>query len=207
MQTKNRTGFPSGKRFVFEFGSESEARAFFACDGNAALRTLERWGCDTAIARVHGQLDIDIPLATLQLMAEFEPLVQLFFADTSLPPMVLKAAVGKMEEESRFGIVRMRDQLQVLMSSGMAGVLLAGVEIDATTSWKRPEFWNLPQLDAFNQEWSRALNEDGSNSMDYRYQIRKPRTEEPWEYYRSNYRLLRAEDGGLYQVCTFLERG
>jgi len=206
MQTRNRTGFPSGDRFIFEFGSESEARAFFACEGNAALQTLEHWNCLQAIARVKGQSDISIPLATLKLMAEFTPLVQLFFADTSLPALVLKAAVVKMEEESRFGIVRMRDQLQVLMSSGMSGVLLAGVEIDATTSWKRPEFWNLTQLETFNREWQRSLNEDSSNSMEYRYQIRKPNTQEPWSWYRSNYRLLRGEDGGLYQVCTFLER-
>lgn len=207
MQTKYRSGFPAGEAFIFEFTSEAEARSFFACDVKAPIATLEKWGMQTAIARIAGSSDISIPLATLKLMADFKPMVQLFFADTSLPPSVLKAAIAKAEEnDSRWGIVRMSDQLQVLMSSGMSGVLLAGVDIDSTTNWKRPEFWRLPQLQAFNQEWQRSLNEDSGNTMEYRYQIRKPNTLGSWEWYRSSYRLMRGEDGGLYQVCQFVDR-
>jgi hypothetical protein len=203
-----RRGFPAGQSFVFEFPTEQDARGFFACEGSAALKTLERWGCEMAIARVSGQQDISIPIATLRLMSEFKPLVQLFFADTSLPPSVLRRAVVRMDEgEGRWGIVRMRDERQVVMSSGMAGVLLAGVGIESTTNWRRPEFWNPDQLREFNSQWRRTLDEAGDRIMDYRYQIRKPGSRDPWEWYRSSYRLMRGEDGGLYQMCEFLSRG
>lgn len=197
---------PANGVAVFEFASESEARGTFACEARSVLRTLEKWNCDRAVIRIKGQQDIFVPIATLRLMAEFAPIVELFFADGSLPATVLKAAAAKSEEDSRWGIVRLSDDRQVVMSSGMAGVLLSGVAIDETTQWRRPQFWNPQHLTEFNQVWQQELSEDGSNQIEYRYQIRKPGTTDPYEYYRSSYRLLRGENGGLYQVCTFIDR-
>ena len=206
MATTIKSGFPVHGGFVFEFNSESEARGAFACDACSVLKILEKWNCDRALVRIAGHPDTTIPIATIRLMSEFEPITQLFFADTSLPTTILKAATIKVEEDSRWGIVRMSDERQVVMSSGMSGVLLSGVGIDETTQWKRPEFWELSDLAAFNQVWQQQIGIN-SGEMEYRYRIRKPRTNQPWEWYRSRYRLLRGEDGILYQVCTFVERG
>lgn len=211
MQTKYRSGFPAGEAFVFEFESESEARSFFACDVKAPIATLEKWGMTTAIARISGVKDISIPLATLKLMADFKPMVQLFFADTSLPPSVLKAAVVKAEDnEGRWGIVRVasgQTQRQVIMSSGMSGVLLAGVGIEETTNsnWTREKTWRSDILSEFGREWRSYLSIDGE-AMEYRYQIRKPKSRDPFSWYRSSFRLIQGEDGALYHVCQFIDR-
>jgi hypothetical protein len=200
-------GHPCQDSFVFEFASEAEARGVFACDANLVLRILEKWGAENAIVRIKGEPDMAIPKATIRLMSEFEPLVQIFFADTSLPPAVLKAAAQKTEEEEgRWGIVRMSDERQVVMSSGMSGVLLSGVGIDETTNWRRPEFWHPEDLEAFNRDWRRQLDTESNGMLEYRYRIRKPGSSDPWEYYSSNYRLLE-EGSDLYQVCTFVGRG
>lgn len=201
-------GFPLKDAFVFEFKNEAEARGNFACDARSVLKTLENWHCSQAVVRIPGQPDTFIPIDTIRLMAEFDPIVELFFADTSLPPVVLKAAVQKSEEEGRWGIVRLSDERQVVMSSGMAGVLLSGVGIDETTQWKRPEFWHPEDLDNFNRDWRRQLDVEGNGSLEYRYRIHRPSTNEPWEWYRSSYRLLQANQGSeLFQVCTFVDRG
>lgn len=203
-----RSGYPCKNSFVFEFRSEAEARGVLACDTKLVLSVLEKWGANIAVIRVPGESDICVPIDTIRLMNEFEPLVQIFFADTSLPPIVLKAAVQKSEEEGRWGIVRLSDERQVIMSSGMGGVLLAGVGIDETTNWRRPQFWHSEDLDNFNRDWQRQLDVEGSGEIEYRYRIHKPGSNDPWEYYRSSYRLLRGGgDRDLYQVCTFIERG
>jgi hypothetical protein len=139
-------------------------------------------------------------------MQEFEPLVSTFFADTSLPSVVLKSAAQKSEEPGRWGIVRLSDERQIVMSSGMAGVLLSGVSIATTTQWKRPEYWHPEDLENFNQEWRDRLDPEGNSSLEYRYRIHKPHSEDPWEWYSSSYRLL-SDRQGLYQVCTFVGRG
>lgn len=202
-----KSGYPYKDAFVFEFQSETEARGVFACDAAQVLRILEKWSASNAIVRIAGQADLCVPIATIRLMQEFEPLVQIFFADTSLPPMVLRAATQKSEEEGQWGIVRLSDERQVIMSSGMTGVLLSGVGIDETTNWRRPEFWHLEDLEEFNRDWRRRLDIEGNEAIEYRYRIHKPGSNDPWEWYRSSYRLLRGERQELYQICTFVDRG
>lgn len=202
-----RSGFPAADTFVFEFKSESEARGVFACEAKNVLKTLENWHCVRAIVRVDGQSDLVVPIETIRLMADFEPVIELFFADTSLPPSILKAAVQKSEEDGRWGIVRLSDELQVIMASGMAGVLLSGVAIDQTTQWKRPEFWHPEDLSDFNRDWRRQLDIEGNGMLERRYRIHKPNSNDPWEWYRSSYRLIRGENNVLYQVGTFIDRG
>lgn len=202
-----KSGYPCKDAFVFEFRSEAEARGVFACETQLVLHILEKWGANHAVIRISDQSDICVPIATIRLMQEFEPLVQIFFADTSLPPMVLKAAAQKSEEEGRWGIVRLSDERQVVMSGGMAGVLLSGVGIDETTNWRRPEFWHLGDLEEFNRDWRRQLDTEGNGAIEYRYRIHKPGSNDPWDWYRSNYRLLRGEGQELYQICTFVDRG
>lgn len=199
---------PVAGEAVFEFASETEARGTFACDAKSVLRTLEKWHCISAIVRIPNQPDIIVPIATLRMMAEFTAIVQLFFADTSLPATILKTAAAKLEEDSsRWGIVRMSDERQVVMSSGMSGVLLSGVAINETTNWRRPEFWEPSDLRSFNEEWRQQLDDTGSRLMEWRYRIHKPNTNDSWDWYRSSYRLLKGEDGILYQVCSFIDRG
>ncbi len=201
-----KSGYPCKNSFVFEFQSETEARGIFACDTKLVLRILEKWGASSAVVRISGQSDICVPIATIRLMQEFQPLAEVFFADTSLPPVVLQAAAQKTEEEGRWGVVRLSDERQVIMSNGMTGVLLSGVQISETTNWRRPEFWHPEDLEEFNRDWPNQLNESGENIMQYRYRIHKPASNDPWEYYTSSYRLLR-EGRDLYQVCTFVDRG
>ncbi|NJR63571.1 MAG: hypothetical protein HC769_35200 [Cyanobacteria bacterium CRU_2_1] len=57
-----------------------------------------------AVIRIPGQSDVCVPIATIRLMQEFEPLVQIFFADTSLPPVVLKAAAQKVKRRGDGGL-------------------------------------------------------------------------------------------------------
>lgn len=206
-KTAIKSGFPVAGAFVFEFNSESEARGTFACDTKSVLKILKDWSCHTAVIRIDGQVDMEVPLETIRLMAEFEPIVELFFADGSLPPIVLKAATQKSEDEGRWGIVRMSDERQVIMASGMAGILLSGVGINETTNWRRPEFWHPDDLRDFNRNWQRQLDVEGNGAIEYRYRIHKPGSNDPWEWYRSSYRLLRGENNVLYQVCTFIDRG
>lgn len=194
--------------FLFEFSCESDAKDYFGCHCKLALQTLQRWDCHTAIARYPGSEDISIPLETLRAMVEFKPIASLFFADTSLPATILLSAAKKIEEEdSRWGVVRLSDARQIIMSSGMSGVLLSGVAIDETTQWRRENFWHLQDLSDFNQFWRQGLSMDGSNEIQYRYRIHKPRSNDPWEWYRSSYRLIKGEDNLLYQVATFRDRG
>lgn len=207
LASKVRSGFPTQDSFVFEFPDEDEARGLFACETKHVLATLEKWSAVTAVIRIPKQADVIVPIATIRLMVEFEPIVELFFADVSLPPAVLKTATQKSEDEGRWGIVRMSDERQVVMASGMAGVLLSGVGINETTNWRRPEFWHPDDLRNFNRDWQRQLDVEGNGSIEYRYRIHKPGSNDPWEWYRSNYRLLRGENNVLYQVCTFIDRG
>jgi|SRR5579883_276729 len=199
-----RSAYPNNDAFIFEFKSEAEARGVFACETHLILKILERWNAVTAVIRIPGQTDIRVPIATIRLMQEFEPITSIFFADTSLPPLVLKAAVEKSEDERRWGIVRLSDERQVVMSNGMSGVLLAGVNIDETTQWKRPEYWHPDDLQSFNTYWR---NYEIGQEIEYRYRIHKPKSNDPWEWYRSGYRLIQGEDRDLYQVCIFLDRG
>jgi hypothetical protein len=205
-----RSGYPAGSRFIFEFESEAAARSFFNCTPREALAVLQRWNCREAVARITGQPDIVLPLATVELMASAEPLqaavaVQLFFADGSLPATVLRAAMDEMQGDSRWGIVRLSDQRQVVMSSGMSGVLLAGVGIEETTNWRRPEFWLPADLSDFTRDWQQQLGTDG-RQMEYSYRIRRPGTSGPWERYTSRFRLLQGEDGLDYHLGVFAGR-
>jgi hypothetical protein len=206
-----RSGYPSGRRFIFEFDSEASARAYFNCTPKDALKVLQNWNCCEAVARIAGQPDIVLPLATVELMASSEPLktsaaVELFFADGSLPAMVLRVAVDQMASGGRWGIVRLSDQRQVVMASGMAGVLLAGVGIEETTNWRRPEFWNPTDLSAFNRDWQRQLDLEGERQLQYTYRIHRPGTSEPWERYTSNFRLFQGENGIRYHLGVFMGR-
>ena len=204
--------------FVFEFPDETSARNQIACNPKETLSFLRKWGLASAIARVPGMPDMLLPIETLEMMAAFEPMggssssdanpiAQLFFADTSLPATVLKTAVEMSESDSRWGLVRLSDGRQVFMSSGMSGVLLAGVGIDETTNWKRPDFWEPSDLDSFDRDWKRQLDLEGNGHMERRYRIHEPNTQEPWEWYNSTYRLLRGEDGLLYHLGIFVGRG
>lgn len=204
-----RSGYPAGDRFVFEFETEDVARSFFNCTPKEALAVLRRWDCNRAVARIAGQPDIVIPLATVELMASAEPfkaapIVELFFADGSLPATVLRTATDQMADvpDGRWGIVRLSDQRQVVMSSGMSGVLLAGVGIAETTNWRRPEFWHPADLSEFNRDW-----QNQSRQIEYSYRIRKPRSADPWEQYTSRFRLLQGEDGLAYHLGVFVGRG
>lgn len=213
--SKTLSGFQIGLSFVWAFAKEQDARHFFACNPRLALKTLKDSNCIEAIARIidrNGIREISIPKATLEVMASFEPMTgddnlaaQLFFADTSLPAPILKTALDMTDSESRWGIVRLSDERQVIMSSGMSGVLLAGVFIDETTQWKRPEFWNLEDLAEFNRDWRRQLDLEGIGGIERRYRIHKPRSRDPWEWYTSSYRLIQA-DGDLFHLGVFVGR-
>jgi hypothetical protein len=217
--SKNRSqinGHPSflAECFVFEFPDETSARNQIACHPRETLAFLRKWRLTAAIARVPGIPDIFLPIETLEVMAAFEPMVgvenpiaKLFFADTSLPATVLKTAVEMGESESRWGLVRLSDGRQVIMSSGMSGVLLAGVGIESTTNWKRHEFWHPADLLDFERDWRRQLELEGNSHIERRYRIHKPNTQDPWEYYTSSYRLIRGEDGLLYHLGVFVDRG
>ena len=206
-----RDWLPTRDAFIFTFDSEEQARSYFACDARSALKTLTQWHCNTAVARIAGQEDIRIPIATIRLMTEFKPLVELFFADVSLPPIVLKQAITKSEAEGRWGIVRMRqgdESRQVIMSSAMQGVLLPTVAIaDTTKDWTREATWHPEDLANFNRDWRRQLSIEDNNEIEYRYRIRKPRSpNDPWVYYRSSFRLMEAGND-LFHVCSFIDRG
>ena len=215
--SKTLSGFRFGYQYVWAFANETDARHFFACDPRYALRTLEAWKCTEAIARIvdeNGIRDLAlIPKATLEVMASFEPMTgdnnlaaQLFFADTSLPAPILRTALEMTDSDDRWGIVRLSDERQVIMSSGMSGVLLAGVFIDETTQWKRPEFWHPEDLADFNNDWRRQLDVEGAAEIERRYRIHKPRSNDPWEFYTSRYRLIQA-DGDLFHLGVFVGRG
>jgi hypothetical protein len=75
-----KSGYPCFEKdaFVFEFRSEAEARGAFACDSRFMLTVLERWNASNALVRIPGQTDLCVPIATIRLMQEFEPLVQVF---------------------------------------------------------------------------------------------------------------------------------
>lgn len=207
-----KSGYPANGRFIFEFEDEASARSFFNCTPKDALIVLERWNCSAAVARVAGQSDIILPLATVRLMASSEPLLrspiaQLFFADVSLPAAILKQAADLINSEDRWGIVRLTDERQVIMSGGMSGVLLSGVDLEQTTNWRRPEFWHPGDLDEFNRDWQRQLEVENGQSIERRYRIHKPQTADPWEWYNSSYRLIQGEDGLQYHLGIFVGRG
>lgn len=201
------------RRFIFEFDCEDAAHDYFGCTPKDALATLKRWNFIEAVARFEGK-EIPMSLELLETMASFEPLqvksaTQLFFADGSLPATIIKTAIEAGETDDRWGIVKLTKESgyrQVVMSSGMQGVLLAGVNIAETTNWRRTESWNPELLGRFNRDWQRQLDTEGERQIEYRYQIRKPGTTDPYSWYRSRFRLLQGEDGLLYHFCTFVDR-
>lgn len=198
----------SGSLF-FDYKNEQEARCALCCEAKAMLRSLIKKNCYQAILRVPGQRDVVIPIASLRAMADFEPLIEVFMADTSLPPRILIESGRLLEsEDGAWGVVRMSDQRQVLISSGLSPHLLAGVAISETTSgnWERPKFWHPDDLEHWEQEWRSQLNDDGSNSTEFRYRIHKPNSNDPYEWYRSLFRLIQSENG-LFQIGVFRDRG
>jgi hypothetical protein len=205
-----------GDTLDLRFDSEAEARQYLYCQRGESYKLVQKFGKQYLRVSYPG-LDVELKFdrPTLAFWASASPDeiktdFQLYFADKTLPLTVRQVAADMMDSDGRWGIVRVcnnrgfLDQRQVVMSSGMSGVLLAGVDIAETTSWKRPQFWLPADLVDFNRDWQRQLDIKGGRELEYNYQIRPPRTNDSYRRYTSRFRLLEGEDGIMYHLGVFV---
>ncbi|NEQ96389.1 MAG: hypothetical protein F6K30_06645 [Cyanothece sp. SIO2G6] len=109
------------------------------------------------------------------------------------------------------GIVRVRDNQLVAMSQASAMHMMNSHTPQSALNYKREDFWHLPDLENFNQEWQQALQPDGSNSLEFSYLscnplIGRERDEEgDWKRYHQRYKLIQCPiTQELYHVSNTL---
>ena len=123
----------------------------------------------------------------------------LWFAQIAVSPALLRIANQLMENPSMTGVVRLSDELQVIMSDGCA-VLNPGHTLTEATTWKRPDFWHPQDLADFRRmcrqqselefTWRSFDPLDPTKTIDLEFTTR--------------YRLVDGQDGQHYQVCDNL---
>ncbi|MEO0966763.1 MAG: hypothetical protein AAFX80_00170 [Cyanobacteria bacterium J06639_18] len=133
----------------------------------------------------------------------------LWFADVEVNPQLLNLAVDLIENPGKKGIVRLRDERQVILHDECKFSLL-GKSTKVANNWSRPQYWYPAHLDAFRRECQQVLNDDGSNTLEYTYWAcdadlglfnREPGN---WREFTAVYSLYDGGDGEYYQIAQNL---
>lgn len=135
-----------------------------------------------------------------------EPTRLLWVAHTPLTPTLLRVANELMQNPRRAGVVRLSDELQIIMSDACS-VLNPGHTMNEATQWVRSQFWHPDDLAALR----RATREHGSKRFEFRWRSFDPdlgmhdRTEGNWLEFATSYELIVDELGSAYQIANNLE--
>lgn len=98
------------------------------------------------------------------------------------------------------GLVRVHDQQQVCLNSANQGLL--SVSTRKATSWKRHEYWYLPDLENFEREWRQRLEPDNPQSvLEFTYRSKDTPEHQTFDLrVTTRYRLIRSGEE-LYHYC------
>ncbi len=133
----------------------------------------------------------------------------LLFADVEVSPQLLRLAVNLIENPGKKGIVRLRDERQIILHDECKFSLL-GKSTKVANNWSRPQYWHPQDLTEFRRECQQSLNDDGSNTLEYTYRAcdadlglfnREPGN---WREFTAVYRLYDGGDGEYYQLAQNL---
>lgn len=161
---------------------------------------------------IPANIAISVPRRQVELLdtiASDEPSKLVWFANVGITPAILQIANELMENPRKTGVVRLSDELQVLMSNG-CNVLNPGHTLQEATTWKRSQFWHPQDLIDFRRESQQRLSDDGSNTIEFTWRSFDPdlgfdcREPGNWLEFSTSYRLLDGGNGEFYQVCNNL---
>ena len=108
-------------------------------------------------------------------------------------------------KEADLGLVRVRDNLQIVLTQG-ASLSLGTEDINDCVRLKRSDYWHPADLVEFNRHWQQQLKDDGSNVIEYTYRaLRNPLvSKSDWGQYTTRYRLI-SDGDELYHLAETLE--
>lgn len=138
-----------------------------------------------------------------------EPSKLLWFANVAVSPILLTIANDLIENPRKAGVVRLSDELQVIMSDGCK-ILNPGHTVQEATNWRRSQFWHPQDLIDFRRECRQQLTPDGVTTLEFRWRSFDPDLgidcSEPgnWLEFATRYRLFDGGDGDFYQICDNL---
>lgn len=133
----------------------------------------------------------------------------LLFADVEVNSQLLKLAIDLIENPGKKGIVRLRDERQIILHDECKFSLL-GKSTKVANNWSRPQYWHPQDLEEFRRECRQSLNDNGSNTLEYTYRScdaelglfnREPGN---WREFTAVYRLYDGGDGEYYQLAENL---
>lgn len=158
-------------------------------------------------------VDIRIPASiaasNLDIVPQDESSQLLWFANIAVNPALLTIANDLMNNPRKAGVVRLSDELQVIMSDGCK-ILNPGHTLKEATNWRRYQFWHPQDLIDFRREVQQTLNPDGNNTIEYTWRSFDPdlgmhdQQQGNWLEFTTRYRLFDGGDGDFYQVCDNL---
>ncbi len=150
-----------------------------------------------------------VPFSDL-IAPQDEPSRLLWFANIAVSPVMLTIATDLMNNPRKAGVVRLSDELQVIMSDGCK-LLNPGHSMKEATNWTRSQFWHPQDLIDFRRDCQQQLNPDGSNTIEFTWRSFDPdlgmsnHTPGNWLEFVTRYRLLDGGDGDFYQVSDNLD--
>jgi hypothetical protein len=127
----------------------------------------------------------------------------LWFAQISVSPALLRIANELMANPSKTGVVRLSDELQVIMNDGCS-VLNPGHTLTEATTWTQDQFWHPDDLEAMRaQSRQESMFEFTWRSFDPTLGMHD-HTPGNWLEFSTRYRLVDGQNGEFYQVCENL---
>ncbi|BDA75960.1 hypothetical protein CAL7716_101260 (plasmid) [Calothrix sp. PCC 7716] len=148
------------------------------------------------------------PSISSQEQGEREQLV--WFANCCTSKVLLRIALELTENPVRRGVVRLSDELQVIMADECK-ILNPGHTLEEATTWRRPQFWHPQDLIDFRRICQQELRDDGSNVIEYTWRSFDPdlglydASEGNWLTFTTRYRLLYDSiEKQYYQICDNL---
>ena len=135
---------------------------------------------------------------------------QLWFANNvAVSPQLLHLGVGIIESPGIKGIVRLRDERQVVMHEQTKRLLFSNKPAKYTTELCRAQYMHPEDLYNLRREIRQQASADGS-LLEYTYRAFDPELgpfdTRPgnWRQFTSTYRLYDGGDSDFYQVCENL---
>lgn len=129
---------------------------------------------------------------------EFQPMTtitmpKLFMGKIGIYTPEFLGSIQKMMERSgdRLGLIRVRDNRQLVMSMGNSNHLKSE-DLSQNVTLTRDQYWNLEDLEEFNRLCQQQLREDGSNTLEFSYRALTNRVNSltDWSKFTSRYRLI-----------------
>lgn len=144
----------------------------------------------------------ETPLMSVQ---EIRSIPDLEVPSLWLCPSMAKLLLELMEHpERKYGLVRVRDEQQILFSPNCQD-LNPGHSMDEALTWKRPDFWHPEDLRVFNRDTHQQLEPDNpASTIQYTWRSFDPElgldADDGWLSFTTEYRLVRDAYGDLIHI-------